>query len=68
MTEIPNIVFKKNISDDIEFEIFTLQSLFLREPMLDISLESSRRLKFYMLIFISKGTGVHIIDFQPYKY
>ncbi|MFC1653158.1 helix-turn-helix domain-containing protein [Planctomycetota bacterium] len=68
MNEFPKIDFAVSSSGDIEFEIFTLQSLFLREPILDVSLESPHRLNFYMLVFISKGAGTHIIDFQPYKH
>ncbi len=68
MTKIPNIPFFKRNKAEIEFEIFTLQSLFLRQEKLKHLLEKPHRVKFYQILFITKGTGNHFIDFQQYQY
>ncbi|MBC8182046.1 helix-turn-helix domain-containing protein [candidate division KSB1 bacterium] len=68
MNEIPKVEFLKNNKDEIEFEIFTIKSLFSRINKLNPSLDRPHRLEFYLILFITKGTGVHFIDFQPCKY
>ena len=68
MKEIPNIPFSKANNAKIEFEIFTLNSLFSRQDKLNFSLEKPHRVEFYHIIFITKGTGEHFVDFHKYKY
>ena len=68
MEKIPEISFKKPKNSDFEFEIFTLKKLFSRVGRIRFSLEIPHRVSFYHIIFITKGCGVHHIDFTPYAY
>jgi len=66
--KIPKISFLKTNKAEIEFEIFTLNSLFSRQDELNLSLEKPHRVDFYHILFIKKGAGIHYIDFQPYNF
>jgi AraC family transcriptional regulator, transcriptional activator of pobA len=66
--EIPKIAFLKKSKAEIEFEIFTIQSLFSRQNKIDHPLDQPHRVAFYNIIYITKGTGVHSIDFHSYPY
>ena len=66
--EIPRIPFFKRSKPEIEFEIFSISSLFSRHDKLDLSIDKPHRVEFYQIHYISKGTGVHFIDFKPYQY
>lgn len=68
MKNIPNILFSKTVLPTIEFEILTLSSLLARQPQLTQPLNKAHRLGFYYILFVTKGTGVHHIDFQPYEF
>lgn len=68
MKDIPKVSFLKTNKATIEFEIFTLDSLFSRQDRLDHSLYHPHRVAFYCILFFSKGSGVHEIDFKPYRY
>lgn len=68
MNKIPQISFRKPTNSTFEFEIFTLQKLFSRAPSLNTSIESPHRVNFYHILFITKGTGQHQIDFTTYNY
>jgi hypothetical protein len=68
MEKIPRISFLKTDKAKIEFEIFTLNSLFSRQGKLNLSLEKPHRVDFYLILAITEGTGTHIIDFSPYRY
>jgi AraC family transcriptional regulator, transcriptional activator of pobA len=66
--EIPKITFLKKSKAEIEFEIFTIQSLFSRQNKIDHPLNQAHRVTFYNIIYIVKGTGVHSIDFHSYPF
>ncbi len=68
MQEIPQISFLKTNNSKIEFEIFTLRSLFSRQDNLNHPLGKPHRIEFYHILFITKGAGIHYIDFHPYEY
>ena len=68
MEGIPKISFLKTEKAEIEFEIFRLSSLFSRRDKLNFSLSKPHRVDFYHILFITKGTGIHYIDFRPYHY
>ncbi|KAF1076988.1 helix-turn-helix transcriptional regulator [Halodesulfovibrio sp. MK-HDV] len=68
MNKIPQISFRKPTKSTLEFEIFTLQKLFSRRPSLKPSIENPHRVNFYHILFITKGTGQHQIDFTTYNY
>lgn len=65
---IPTIAFRKTHKKNLEFEIFTIQSLFNRAPILHHSIEEPHRINFYIIQYITQGTGSHHIDFQSYPY
>jgi len=62
---IPNVAFNhsKGISG---FEIMSLSELFAKEYDLSHTLYQPHRLTFYQLMYISKGTGHHTVDFQTF--
>jgi AraC family transcriptional activator of pobA len=64
---IPEISFAHRKGGQLEFEIFTLQSLLGRRKQLPFSLDRPHRVSFYHIFFISRGSGTHIIDFRPYR-
>jgi AraC-like DNA-binding protein len=68
MEEIPKIAFSKKSRTEIDFEIFTINSLFSRYDRLDLALDKPHRIDFYHIIYISRGSGRHFIDFNPYRY
>jgi AraC-like DNA-binding protein len=68
MNEIPRISFLITPKTKIEFEIFTLNALFSRQDKLKFRLDKPHRVSFYHILFITKGTGNHYIDFRPYRY
>ena len=51
---------------ELEFGIFTIQSLFSRQNKIDHPIDQAHRVTFYNIIYISKGTTVHSIDFHSY--
>lgn len=67
VSSIPEISFlKKNNESGIE--IFSFKSLLERKDRLNPSLEKPHRISFYMIMYITLGSGIHFIDFQPYKF
>ena len=68
MTKIPDIAFHKKDRNEIEFEIFRLSSLFSRRDTLDHMIERDHRIHFYMILLVTEGSGVHRIDFHPYRF
>ncbi len=68
MTEIPEINFIKQNRVEIEFETFELSRLFARRDQLSHRLDRDHRIHFYILLLITKGSGIHRIDFEPYPY
>ncbi len=65
-SEILDVYYSNDTNPGLECEILTLGSLFGRK--LDHSLENPQRLRFCMLLLITKGQGQHIVDFQPFSY
>lgn len=68
MVEIPKIPFFKTTRTEIEFEIFTFDNLFSRQNKLKHPLDKPHRVEFYQILFTTKGSGTHFIDFQQYEY
>lgn len=68
MEEIPKIPFSKKTITEIEFEIFTISNLFSRLDKIDFQLDQPHRVDFYHIIYITRGSGHHYIDFNPYPY
>lgn len=68
MARLPDIKFLKQNRVEIEFETFKLSHLYARRDHLDNRLDRDHRIQFYLLLLITKGTGIHRVDFQPYPY
>lgn len=66
--ELPKIPFSKKSKTEIEFEIFSISSLFARQDNIDNQLDMPHYVEFYLIIYITRGTGAHYIDFKPYRY
>ncbi len=64
--DISNIHFKKRSNPALKFEILSLNDLFRRD--VEVPLTKPQRVRFYILIFITKGYGRHFIDFEAYDY
>lgn len=65
---VPYITFQKRNRTELEFEIFKLSSLFERRDSLDHRIDGDHRINFYFILFCTKGSGIHKIDFLPYPY
>lgn len=69
MNSIPDITFRKRTGKHLEFETFTLQSLFQRQSRIsDHRMDAPHRVHFFIILFITQGHGKHFIDFQSYPY
>lgn len=65
-TLIADAAFDKGSEEPIEFYQTTLQKLYKRD--LDHSIEKPHRLGFNAIFIVTKGRGVHTVDFVPYSY
>ncbi|MBT8343180.1 MAG: helix-turn-helix transcriptional regulator [Sulfurovum sp.] len=65
-TFIADAAFDKEGEEPIEFYLTNLQHLYKRE--LDHSIEKPHRLEFNAIFIVTKGKGVHTVDFTPYSY
>jgi AraC family transcriptional regulator, transcriptional activator of pobA len=63
---VPDAQFEKEVEQEIEFQLTTIQKLCKRN--LDHSLEKPHKLGFNVIIIISKGKGVHTVDFISHSY
>ena len=68
MEKIPDLSFRKRTDKHLEFEIFTLQSLFRKQPRLSHRIDRPHRVHFFIIFFVTEGKGRHFIDFQSYPY
>lgn len=64
---IPMVSFYKGEKLKHEFEVLWLEDLFARQNELPFRLDQPCRVNFYHLVFITKGSGRHWIDFEPYN-
>lgn len=63
--QIKDLSFRKEI-EGVGFEIIKLDYFF--KERLNAKSVNPHRIKFYMILFITDGRGVHGIDFQSYDY
>ena len=68
MEAIPKLRFLKSSNKNLEFEIFPLSRLFARDEKLPVPLHVPQRLEFFNVLVITRGSGVHFIDFEPYTF
>ena len=65
-SDIPQVDFFKKKGRDFEFEIFSLEELFVRSPGITPRIDQPHRLQFYNILYITHGDGHHHIDFESY--
>jgi AraC family transcriptional activator of pobA len=63
---IPDAKFNKEDENQIEFQLTTIQKLY--NCNLDHSIEKPHKISFNVIMIITKGKGVHTIDFVSYPY
>lgn len=63
MTGIRSVSWRRRVGSGIEL----MSMAQLRQKALDHSLTDPQRLDFHLLLFIEKGTGSHMVDFQIHK-
>lgn len=63
---VPDAEFQKEYEQQIEFDLTSIKKLYNRS--LDHSIEKPHKIGFNAILIITKGKGVHVIDFVPYSY
>lgn len=63
--KIPTYSYK-NLKNNLGFEIQSLD--FFARNTKSSQVEIHHRIDFYAILFITQGTGQHIIDFETYNY
>lgn len=63
---IPNIKFKPAINENFGFEIVPIERISNRKQTEGHNSQQPHQLKFYNLLFFTKGEGRHFIDFKWY--
>lgn len=66
MLRVQQIAFN-NKRKESQFDFLQLEDLLGRKKLHD-ELFNSQQIKFYTLLFFTKGEGVHTIDFKEYAY
>lgn len=64
---IPEVGFNQSNDPTAELEVIKLESLYERS-FTDLQPEHPHRLQFFILIYIERGTGSHMVDFEEYPY
>jgi AraC-like DNA-binding protein len=65
--QIPTIGFDHKKTNQAELEIFDLESLYQREYK-DHSPQRPHRITFFMMVYIERGSGTHMVDFKSYPF
>ncbi|GGI71792.1 helix-turn-helix domain-containing protein [Shewanella gelidii] len=65
--QVPTIGFNYEKSNDAELEIFDLETLAQRDVSAH-SPQNPHRITFFMMVFIERGQGVHMVDFKSYPF
>lgn len=65
---IPTIAYSQRESSKKGIEIIELDSIYSRAPISTDDPSKPHRVDFYILIYISEGSGKHFIDFKLYPY
>jgi len=68
LPDIEYIHFQNTTVPKASFELVSLEALFSRGVEKDLKLETLHQVDFYILIFVTKNTGSHTIDFTEYPY
>lgn len=65
--QIPTVGFDHKKSNQAEIEIFDLESLHGQEYK-SHSPQKPHRITFFMMVYIEKGSGAHMVDFKQYPF
>lgn len=65
--QIPTIGFDHKKTNQAESEIFDLETLYQREYK-DHSPQRPYRITFFMMVYIERGSGTHMVDFKSYPF
>lgn len=63
---VVDAAFDKEDEEPIEFYITSMQKLYTRQ--LDHAIEKPHKIGFNAMFIVTKGKGVHTVDFTPYSY
>lgn len=64
--EIPNITFKNESNNVFGIDIITINDLILKQKEIPHNPEKAHQLEFNMMVFYTKGTSKHLVDFIEY--
>ncbi|SNR16685.1 AraC family transcriptional regulator [Tenacibaculum jejuense] len=67
MKPIKQVTFKKKNKDHLYFDLVDLSSIIHLKPS-DHNQFEHHKVSFYVMVFISKGEGIHNINYQDYSY
>jgi len=68
MTAIPEVGFNHKKTNNAEFEILDLETLYQTPMPKEVSPCHPHRVNFFNLIYIEQGSGSHLIDFVNYPF
>jgi AraC-like DNA-binding protein len=68
MVNIPKIGFKRNPKQALDLEIIKVPDLCSRRDNLPFRIDGPHQVSFYHVIYVTKGSGKHFIDFRPYEF
>lgn len=66
--KIPEVNFPNRQQKSFEFEIIDNRKMLLHDIPTDHNPFRPHRLRFYAILFIRQGEGIHFIDFKKYNY
>ncbi len=68
LTEIPKVHFFIKNPDTPEIDVIKFRHLIGRKSRMDHDPGKPHRIDFYAVMYITRGKGVHFIDFKPYSF
>ncbi|MBI9065229.1 MAG: helix-turn-helix domain-containing protein [Marinilabiliaceae bacterium] len=66
MEHIPDINFRQKKSNEMGFEIMSIHDFRLRGEVVEPKISTLHRVHFHLLMFFTKGSGSHLVDFKSY--
>lgn len=66
--EIPSVQFSSSDAAEGLIEIVDLEELYKRRNSLTHNPEEPHRLDFFLLLYVTEGTGAHFIDFEEWQF
>ena len=66
MKELVQLPFKHSKGLEVGLDILTFEALYQREESLNHRISDPHRTEFYILIYVTSGTGSHTVDFHTF--